>query len=177
MRNAVLYIAVSLDGYIADSRGSVDWIGRQDCSVELRDTFSPFIEGIDTVVMGRRTYDAITTELSVGCWPYGGAVTYVLTHRSDLDDTENIRFRSGDVCRLVDDLKREDGKGIWICGGADIVNQLMETDLIDVFHIAIIPVLLGGGKRLFDGRGGVVGLRLVRTEEYNGVVELVYCRR
>ena len=55
MRKVILYIAVSLDGYIADSKGSVNWISGQDESIELEDTFTPFFSGVDTVVMGRKT--------------------------------------------------------------------------------------------------------------------------
>lgn len=63
MRKVLLYISVSLDGYIADSKGSVDWLSGQDETVELEDTFAPFFNGVDTVIMGRKTYHQIATEL------------------------------------------------------------------------------------------------------------------
>lgn len=59
MRKVILYIAVSLDGYIADDKGAIDWISGQDESVELEDTFTPFFSGVDTVIMGRKTYNQI----------------------------------------------------------------------------------------------------------------------
>ena len=62
MRKVILYIAVSLDGYIADSEGSVEWISGQDKNVEMEDTFTPFFSGVDTVIMGKRTYDQIVTD-------------------------------------------------------------------------------------------------------------------
>ena len=83
MRKVILYIAVSLDGYIADSEGSIEWISGQDKNVEMEDTFTPFFSGVDTVIMGKRTYDQIVTELSPDQWPYGEAMTYVLTHHSE----------------------------------------------------------------------------------------------
>ena len=74
-------------------------------------------------------------------------------------------------------LKKEEGKNIWICGGADIVRQLMEEDLIDVYHISILPILLGDGIRLFQTSEKERKLRLIRTESENGITGLVYVRR
>ena len=115
MRKVILYIAVSLDGYIADSEGSIEWISGQDKNVEMEDTFTPFFSGVDTVIMGKRTYDQIVTELSPDQWPYGEAMTYVLTHHSEEEGTENIRFRNMDVCQLVEELKQESGKDVRRC--------------------------------------------------------------
>jgi dihydrofolate reductase len=70
MKNVVLYIAMSLDGYIADSKGSVDWIKGQSDSSEMPDTYSPFFKNIDTVILGKRTYDQIITELSPDEWSH-----------------------------------------------------------------------------------------------------------
>lgn len=177
MKKVVLYIAMSLDGYIADCRKSVDWIKGQDDSVEMKDTYSDFFANVGTVIMGRRTYEQITKELSPGMWPYSGAVTYVLTHDAPMADTEDIRFTDDEPCRLINNLKEGTGKNIWICGGADVINQLMKEDLIDRFHIAMVPVVLGGGIRLFEEIGRMINLTLVDTLNYNGVVEVVYDRR
>ena len=76
-------------------------------------------------------------------------MSYVFTHR-DMEDTENIKFVSDSPVSLIHRLKMEEGKDIWICGGASVVSQLMRESLIDRFHIAIIPTLLGTGVRLFD---------------------------
>lgn len=177
MREVVLYIAVSLDGYIADSKGSVDWISGQDESVELEDSFTPFFSGVDTVVMGKKTYHQVVSELSTDRWPYEGAMTYVLTHHPDTDDTENIRFRNMDVCRLVEELKHQPGKDIWICGGAEIARCLIANNQIDRYHLAIIPVLLGNGIRLFGFIDHKINLEMVETKEYNGIIEMVYRHR
>lgn len=177
MKKVTLYIAFSLDGYIADKHGAVDWIKGQDESQELEDTFTPFFNGIDTVIMGRNTYDQIVTELSPEQWPYEGATTYVLTHRQDRHDTDNIRFRNTNVCRLVEELKQEEGKNIWICGGAKIAGKLIAHNMIDTYHLAIIPVILGNGIRLFDRSAPTIDLSLSRTREYNGIIELIYNKR
>lgn len=176
MRNVTLYIAVSLDGYIADSTGSVDWICGQGDTAETEDTFTSFFSKVDTVIMGRKTYNQIVTELSPNLWPYTGATTYVLTHHKEVSETESIRFKNTDACRLVEELKQEAGKDIWICGGAEVVKQLIEKNIIDTYHLAIIPVILGSGIRLFDG-SPKIGLALAETKKYNGIMEVVYNRR
>ena len=107
MKKVILYIAVSLDGYIADNQGSVGWIKGHDDTVELEGTFSPFFSNVDTVVMGRKTFDQIVTSLSCNQWPYTGATTYVLTHHNETNDTEQIRFKNMDVCQLVEELDRK----------------------------------------------------------------------
>lgn len=176
MTKVILYIAVSLDGYIADRDDSVDWINGQDESVEPEDTFSPFFESVDTVIMGKRTYDQIVTELSPDQWPYTGATSYVLTHNCESADTGHICFCNTAVDRLVENLKHKPGKNIWICGGAQIARQLIEKDMIDIYHLAVIPVILGGGIRLFDSAGPKINLTLDKTKEYNGIIELTYSR-
>lgn len=175
MRKVILYIAVSLDGYIADSQKSVHWIKGQDDSAEMLDTYTPFFASVDTVIMGKRTYDQIVTELSPERWPYTEAETYVFTHELMID-TENIKFVSGNPCQFINDLRQGIGKNIWICGGADIINQLLKEDLIDVFHIATIPTILGSGTRLF-GETDVRQLKLVDNVVYNGIIEAVYERQ
>lgn len=168
---------MSIDGYIADCSGSVDWIKGQDEDVKPEDTFTPFFDSVDTVVMGKRTYDQIVTELSPDHWPYIGATTFVVTHDDKSVDAEHICFRNTSVCRLVDDLRQQPGKSIWICGGAQIARQLIEKDMIDTYHLAVIPVLLGDGIKLFDGTKQKIDLSLVATKEYNGIIELTYHRR
>ena len=173
MRNVVLFIAMSLDGYIADGNGRVDWLMGQDEDAETADSYMDFVKTIDTVIMGWKTYHQVTTELSPGEWVYENLQSYVITHRA-CPSADNITFTSADPCSLVEKLKAKEGKDIWICGGADIVQQLMREDLIDRFHISVIPVILGDGIRLFGTMEKDVKLRLVKTESYNGISELIY---
>ena len=78
---------------------------------------------------------------------------------------------------LVKKLREEVGEDIWICGGADIVQQLVDEDLIDRYHITVIPTLLGSGVRLFGGAKHEIKLRLLHTQSYNGMTDLLYTRR
>lgn len=176
MRKCILFIAMSLDGYIADKNGGVDWLAGQDSNDENIDTYSEFAKEIDTVLMGRNTYHQITAELSPDNWIYSDFTTYVITHNS-CTSTENIRFTDTDSEELVKCLKQRPGKDIWICGGADLVGQLMSEDLIDMYYITVIPTLLGAGTRLFKNEHPEIKLHLVRTQSYNGMTELIYTKR
>lgn len=84
MRKTTLFIATSLDGYIADFNKSVGWIAGQNESEDMPDTYSDFIQDIDTVLWGRNTYRQIVTELSPEEWPYANMQTYVMTHRTPI---------------------------------------------------------------------------------------------
>ncbi|MBX9188592.1 dihydrofolate reductase [Bacteroides sp. K03] len=176
MRNVILFIAMSLDGYIADRQGGVEWLYGEDAKTEVPDTYGTFVRDIDTVIMGWNTYHQIVTELSPHDWIYKGMDCYVVTHR-EMEQKADIHFTDEPPCELVRRLKRSTGKGIWICGGADIVQQLLNEGLVDMFHISVIPVLLGGGIRLFNTLEMQARLQLVRTQHYNGIVEMVYKRK
>lgn len=176
MRKAVLFIAMSLDGYIADSSGGVGWLRGQDPNAEVPDGYAEFSKSIDTVFMGWNTYRQITTELSPSEWIYGGFTTYVFTHNT-INSTENIRFTSEDPAGLLQRLKTEPGKNIWVCGGANLIHPLMDGGLIDEFYITVVPTLLGSGIRLFGAVDRETPLRLLRTRTYNGMTDLIYARR
>lgn len=177
MRKVNLFIAMSLDGYIADSQGGVDWLGGQGEESEDVDSYSAFIKDIDTVLMGWKTYHQIVTELSPGEWIYNHLKTYVFTHKEQ-KSTEHIQFVNGDPADLITALREAEGKDIWICGGANLVQQMVKEDLIDCYYITMIPTILGSGIRLFDNLAGEERkLKLVDTRIYNGMTDLVYVRR
>ena len=176
MRKVILFIAMSLDGYIADEHGNVDWLNGQDMSVENIDTYSIFIRNIDTIIMGWSTYHKIVTELSPSEWIYTGLTSYVITHRN-LPPKKEIFFTGKPPSDLVRELKNKEGKDIWVCGGANIVQQLVQNDLIDEYYISVIPTVLGSGIRLFGTTPNEIKLKLISTQTYNGIVELIYTRR
>lgn len=176
MRKVVLFIAMSLDGYIADVRGKVDWLAGQDAAGDSGDSYAAFEQEVDTVIMGWTTYHQVVTELSPEKWVYENMKSYVITHREP-PPVDGVTFTANSPCDLVNELKNQDGKDIWICGGANIVHQLMGEDLIDRYHISVIPTLLGGGVRLFDTMGQEIKLRLISEKSGNGIAELVYERR
>lgn len=176
MRKTVLFIAISLDGYIADRNGNVDWLVGQDDGAETVDSYAEFEKTIDTVIMGWTTYHQVTTKLSPDHWVYENLHSYVITHRH-CPSTDKITFVSTDPCALVSELKGGGGKDIWICGGADIAHQLMRHNLIDTYHISVIPTILGNGTRLFGILEQEIKLRLATVKSSNGITELIYHKK
>lgn len=176
MRKVSLFIAMSLDGYIADSKGGVDWLKGQGDDNENVDAYSEFVKNIDTILMGWNTYYQIVTELSPQEWVYNDFTTYVITHNEHVS-SEKIQFVNINPGSLVKRLKEEDGKDIWICGGANLVQQLVNENLIDCYYITIIPTILGSGIRLFKNIKHEIELRLLNTRSYNGMTDLIYVRR
>jgi len=173
MRKVILYIAMSLDGYIADSDGNIDWLGGEDPEYKGDYGYQQFIDGVDTVIMGYNTYHQVTTELAPNAWPYAGMATYVMT-RKQLADQPDITFTAESVADLLKRLKLDNGKNIWICGGANLVNQVMSAELIDEYHLSIMPIMLGGGIRLFDASHPQQALKLVQTADINGILDVIY---
>ncbi len=176
MRKVSLFIAMSLDGYIADKKGGVDWFNGQDSGTETEDGYSTFIQDVDTVLMGWNTYHQIVTQLSPDQWVYPDQTSYVFTHRQ-LPPTDNIHFSSQAPWKILQQLKKQAGKKIWICGGRNLIRQLMEKDLIDEYNISVIPTILGSGIPLFHQHPEELKLKLVHVKTYNGIVELLYERR
>ena len=176
MRKISLFIAMSLDGYIADSKGGIDWLKVQSSNDKDMDTYSEFVKSIDTILMGWNTYHQVITELSPTEWVYSDLTTYVITHRK-LTSSDKIKFVSQDPCSFLQQIKSKPGKDIWICGGANIVQQFMAKDLIDTYYISIIPTLLGNGISLFGTLEKERKLSLIKTQNYHGIVELIYERR
>lgn len=179
MKKINLFIAMSLDGYIADEKGGVDWLGGQnndqDFGNDDMDSYSDFISDIDTVIMGWNTYHQIVTELSPNKWIYDHLTTYVITHHK-IASSKNKIFTIENPVELLRKLRLEKGKGIWICGGANLVQQLIKEDVIDVYYITVIPALLGAGIRLFENIGREIKLRLVKVHSYNGMTDLIYVK-
>ncbi|WP_057769754.1 dihydrofolate reductase family protein [Lactobacillus selangorensis] len=176
MKKVVLYIAQSLDGYIADKEGSINWFGGQGTAMIDDRTYFKFIKKIDTVIMGRHTYNQIVNESSPDSWAYQGMTSYVLT-RKPRPDTDEIKFIQTDAAHLVNDLVEKGGKDIWVVGGATIVDELIKADLIDIYCIATMPIILGAGKRLFESETSEIPLRLVKSKTHDGIITSVYKRR
>lgn len=175
-RKTVLYIAMSLDGYIADAKGGVAWLGGHEKEYGGDYGYEEFIQGVDTVLMGWNTYHQVVTELSPDEWAYPGLECYVFTHRQ-MTNKKEVQFLSGDASQWVRRFKAQPGKKIWICGGANLIHQLMEEDLIDEYCLTIMPILLGEGTPLFSQGRSCFPLVLQHSKAENGVVEVCYTRR
>ncbi len=174
MSRFVVYIAVSLDGYIADEDGDVHWLE----AFEKDDYgYEEFIQSIGSILMGRVTYDQI---LSFGEWPYKDIPTLIWSGGCVEDLPDGARSWSENIDKTNSWLKEQAGdKDVWILGGAQTIKTFLGAGMIDHMDIFIIPVLLGGGIRLFGGGDSEPQLlKLDHVQPYaNGVVQLSYSMR
>lgn len=175
-RNIVLYIAMSLDGFIARNNGEVDWLSGSSGDPNVDTGFDEFYSSVDTVVMGRTTYEQVINELSPDAWVYEGKKCYVATTRNYESDSQ-VEFISEDITGFIKGLKSQEGKDIWLVGGGKLINQFIKENLVDKYIITIIPTILGGGIQLFLEDNPEIKLKLIETKVVDGMVELTYVRR
>ncbi|MEK6828390.1 MAG: dihydrofolate reductase family protein [Nanoarchaeota archaeon] len=170
MAKVILYIAMSLDGFIARKNGGIDWLSPYENKQEDYG-YKDFYKTIQTIIMGNNTYKQA---LSFDKFPFKGKNCFVFTKdRSRIKD-KNVTFVNINVKRFIKQLKPN--KNIWVVGGASIIDEFLKHDLIDEFIITIIPILLGEGIPLF--KENEKKLKLVNAKAFNsGLVQLVYRRR
>jgi dihydrofolate reductase len=148
-RKLILYIACTLDGYIAkpnDDLGFLNIVQREGEDYGYLD----FVSTVDTVIVGRRTYDWVVGQGYD--FPHADKESYVIT-RKERPKLGNITFYNGNLKTLVTSLKSKSGKNIFCDGGAEIVHQLLKEKLFDELILSVVPILVGCGTRLFkDGR-------------------------
>lgn len=147
MSNKV-YIAVSLDGYIADKNNSVDWLSMVPMDDETQKNFSNFMDTIDCLVMGRNTFEVVKS--FGGEWPYNKKVFVVSNSMKSIPNgyEDKIELVKGLPTEIIKSSHSKGYNNFYIDGGKTIQNFLSE-DLIDEMVISTIPILLGGGKSLF----------------------------
>jgi len=175
MSEIVLYIASSLDGFIARRNGDITWL--DEFNVEGEDYgYSEFLNGVDIIVMGSKTYEQV---LSFSKWPYEGFKTYVLTRRKlDCVDGVEVKFYSGDLDSFVHNIKHESLKNVWLVGGSTAAQNFLKQRYIDEIILSIIPIILGDGISLFQSADEEIHLGLLQSKSYgNGVVQLHYALR
>jgi len=165
MRKIILFIASSLDGYIARGNGDVDWLPENTPS-----GYGDFIKSVDTVVMGKKTYDQV---LTFGDYPYKDKKSYVFTRNNEYSKDEHTEFVH-DVDRLVKNILSDSGTNIWLIGGAEIISAFVNLGFVDEIIISIIPIVLGKGIPLFKDIEKEVKLELIKTTDYDTLVELHY---
>lgn len=167
----ILYIAVSLDGYIAREDGSVDWLDTVE--VEGDGGYSAFYDSIDTVIMGNKTYEH--TKILAAEYPYPGKRSYVYSRTAQAAD-EHVQYVNGDPAVWMQQVREEAGSNIWLVGGAELLDAFMKVDLVDEFIVAYIPVILGSGIPLFKPGNAEVKLQLKEVKQYGQMAQLHYVR-
>lgn len=175
MRQLSLFIATSLDGYIAKPNDDLSFLKLVEKQGEDYG-YAEFNSTIDTIIIGRKTYDYVVREIGTSHYENGERDVYVIT-RQERQPIGRTIFYSGSLPELVGRLKQQNGKNIYCDGGAEVINELLKHDLVDELIISIIPILLGEGTRLFqDGRPEqMLQLAGVKTFE-TGLTQLHYKR-
>jgi dihydrofolate reductase len=170
-RKVILYIAVSLDGYIAGEDGDIGWLSSVERPGEDYG-YAEFIASVDTVILGRKTYDKV---LSFGIpYPHADKQCFIIT-RSDRPPEKNIVFYREPLKQLISRLKQEKGKNIFVDGGAEVVQLLQKDRSIDEYIVSIIPIMLGKGVRLFKGTDLREHLHLLSVRSFeSGLVQIHY---
>lgn len=167
-------VAVSLDGKLARKDGAVeDWLVADYPPDDAG--FESFLAGVDAILMGRDTYEAIAR---FGDWPHSGKPTVVMTHRPLDDAPEGVEARSGALGAVVAELEERGYGRVWIEGGGRLVRDMLALGKLDLLEMAVIPVVLGEGIPLFPEQtpGTWFDLESVRPW-IKGAVWVVYRRR
>lgn len=177
MKKVILDLAVTLDGFIEGPNGEIDW-----CIMDDDMDFEGFIKTIDTIFYGRVSYDtwgnfqpdANASPAEQPLWQEIHAKDkFVFSHQHRQD--ENATFISSDIANKVMEIKKREGKDIWLYGGASLIKTFIQLDLIDKYRISVHPIALGSGKPLFENLKERIGLKLIKTNVFkSGVVQLVY---
>lgn len=164
MRKIRLFIACSLDGYIAGEDGGINWLFTGDYG------YKEFYNSIDTVLMGRKTYELA---LKLG-ETYKDKRAIIFTTKKNFNKVGNVEFVS-DVVPYTKKLKSTKGKDIWLVGGGEIVSLLLNNNLIDEMMIFVHPIILGKGIPLFKNIKKKVKLKLAENLAFeDGLVKLEY---
>lgn len=173
-RNVILYISMSLDGYIATKDESLDFLSIVEQEGEDYG-YNEFVQSVDAIIIGRKTYEKV---LEMGYeYPHIDKEVYILT-RTERPSIGNFKFYTGALNQLVNNLKNKPGKNIYCDGGAEIANELMKNNLVDEYIISVIPILLGNGIPLFNVGRPEQKLKLVSIKQFEkGLSQLHYKRK
>lgn len=171
MRKIILYIATSLDGYIAKPTDDLSFLSIVDKEGEDYGYFD-FIKSVDTVIEGRKTYDWILKQVPE--YPHADKKAYIIT-KTPKARVGNTEFYTGNLKELITNLKNQEGKDIFIDGGAQLVNSLLQDNLIDEFIISVIPILVGDGIKLFENGRPEQILELIDVKTFDtGLIQMYY---
>jgi len=177
MKNVILDLAVTLDGYIEGPNGEIDW-----CILDEDMEFDKFIGSVDTIFYGRISYDswgnfqpeetASKTEKEI--WNAVHSKRKIVFSSQPKYDG-NAEFINSDIKETVAKIKSTEGKNIWLYGGAKLIKTFIDLNLIDIYRLSIHPVVLGDGKPLFENLKNRLNLELTGVNKFrSGVVQLIY---
>lgn len=177
MRKVILDLAVTLDGFIEGPNGEIDW-----CIMDEEMDFGAFLSGIDAIFYGRVSYDAWgnfqpephASETEKALWSAVHSKRKYVFSSSPRQDP-NAMFIASNIVETVNEIKRQEGKDIWLYGGASLIKSFINSNLIDRYRLSIHPTVLGAGKPLFENLKEKINLQLIGVNRFkSGVVQLLY---
>ncbi len=166
-----LYMAISLDGFVASRDGSARWLEPYDA---YQVGFGEFLESIGSIVMGRKSYEQM---LGFGPWPYAGKRTVVMTRIALRPATPDTEVSAEPVETLADRLANETTRGgdVWVFGGGEVARSFLAARRLDTLELCVVPVLVGDGIGLFGSGTPECHLRLTMSRHYaHGLMRLDY---
>lgn len=169
-RKTVVFIAASLDGYIATKEDTLEWLFKTEG--EGDNGYTEFYDTVDTIILGRRTYDWILKEEGDN-FPYKGKQCFVFSATRQGED-KNVKFINGNVKEFMKQQKKVEGNNIWLVGGGGLLYEFIEEGLVDEWIITIAPTILGDGIPLFKKHDFETRLRLKGVRTFNQFTELRY---
>ncbi|WP_266205772.1 dihydrofolate reductase family protein [Pontibacter kalidii] len=177
MKQIILDLAVSLDGFIEGPNGEIDW-----CILDDDMDFEGFLSSIDTIFYGRVSYDmwgsykpeADASETEKSLWASVHAKKKVVFSSQERQD-HDVTFITSRIPEKVAEFKQQSGKDIWLYGGAKLITTFNQLGLIDIYRISVHPIVLGTGKPLFQNLTERINLKLKEVNKFrSGVVQLIY---
>lgn len=170
MRRVRFSVAMSLDGYLAGPNGEADWI-LMDPDID----FGALMNAFDTLIMGRKTYEATKQMSGGGGGGMSGMEVYVISRTLKQEDCPDVVV-SNNAAGTVATLKAAKGKDIWLFGGGELFRSLLTLGLVDSVEVAVIPVLLGDGLPVLPPPSDRAKLKLVKHHVYpkTGTIALEY---
>ena len=175
MRKIVLYVAMSLDGYLASENGELDWLDKYN-DTQVMEEMEKITQRIDTVIMGKKTFKQLVEEISPDAWPYVGKKCLLLTHDLSFRD-EKVEVLHELSKAYMDALKAMDGDDIFLVGGGETIGSFLEQDLIDEYIITVVPEILGRGIPLFQEKGTSRELKMENVSRMGDLVTVTYTRK
>jgi dihydrofolate reductase len=171
MRNVVLGLGISVDGYIARRNGAVDFLFMpRDYSM------ADFFASVDTAIMGRKTLDA-GLKMSGGSLPRFNMPMYVFSNSKPPGERDGVVFVNETPTAFIRNLRRHSGKDIWLMGGGELSRAFLDADLVDRLRLGVVPVLLGEGIPLFPSGFPQRDFTLIENKTYSkGLIALTYER-
>lgn len=169
-----VYIAQSLDGFIAKPDGNLDWLNHNSYGEDYG--FKKFMKNIDVMLMGANTFNVV---MNFDEWIYNNKKVFVLSNRMKMEDIPQRLYDKVEISNLspkeiISELKEKGTKGIYVDGGK-LIQSFLKEDLIDELIITQVPILLGNGIPLFGSLGKEIKLELIRNQSFkSGLIQFNY---